>query len=123
MMFYERILSFTIDSAVFFLGTVLLIWMTQNWVDPSQAKIAFILIYYVYYFSFEMIYGQTVGKMITKTKVVSVSTLEKAGVWNILIRTLTRIFPLYFISYFMTEKGLHDHLSNTILIKSKPIKL
>jgi uncharacterized RDD family membrane protein YckC len=122
-MFYGQMLNFPKGSVVFFLGTVLLLWMTQNWVDPSQAKMAFVLIYFVYYFSFEVIYGQTVGKMITQTKVVSVSTLEKAGVWSILIRTFTRIFPLYFLSYFLTGKGLHDHLSNTILIKTKPIKL
>lgn len=122
-MFYERILNFAIDSVVLFLGTVLLIWMTQNWVDPSQGKMSFVLIYFVNYFSFEVIYGQTVGKMITQTKIVSVSTLEKAGIWNILIRTIILVFPLYFLSYFMTGKGLHDHLSNTILIKTKPIKL
>lgn len=123
MMAYKRILNFVIDSLVFFMGTVLLIWSTKNWLDPSQAKIVLILIYFVYYFVFETIYGQTIGKFITGTKVVCAETFGKASFFKIFLRTVTRIFPLYFISYFLSGKGLHDHLSKTLLINSKPIKL
>lgn len=122
-MVYKRILNFAIDSIVFFLGTVLLIWTTKNWLDPSQAKAVFISIYFVYYFCFEAIYGRTIGKFITGTKVVCVKNYNKPSFFKIFLRTITRIFPLYFISYFLSGKGLHDHLSNTLLINSKPIKL
>lgn len=115
----RRIINFLIDSLVFFGLTILSIWVTRSKIDPIQARYFFIAFYFIYYLTFEYAFGKTVGKFITKTKVVSSENLTRPTFIQILIRTISRIIPFYFISYLMTGKGMHDHFSKTILIKSK----
>ena len=74
-----------------------------------------ILFYYLYYFTFEFFGGQTIGKMITKTKVVSIKNGVKPSVLKILIRTLSRLIPIDFIFYLFQPNGIHDLLSKTEL--------
>ena len=74
-----------------------------------------IAIYYIYYFVFELVLGQTIGKMITKTEVVS--TLEKKlSIKNVLFRTFSRLIPIDVFSYLFLSNGIHDLLSKTKLI-------
>lgn len=114
----KRIINFLIDSLAFFGITFLCIWASSSRIDPIQARYLFIAFYFLYYLGFEFAFGKTVGKFITQTKVVSSKDLTKPTFIQVLIRTLSRIIPFYFISYLMTGKGIHDHFSNTILIKS-----
>ena len=76
-----------------------------------------ILLYYVYYFTFELTTGQTIGKMITKTKVVNIDKREKLGFKRIFIRTMSRLIPIDFIFYMFSSNGFHDILSKTELKK------
>ncbi|MEL6191946.1 MAG: RDD family protein, partial [Bacteroidota bacterium] len=71
----------------------------------------------IYYFSMESFTGKTVGKMITKTRVVSTNG-NQASVLSILIRTLVRVFPLFFVTVFSSSKGLHDIFSKTKVVSS-----
>lgn len=114
----KRILNFLIDSLVFFGITYLCIWASSSRIDPLQVRYLFIAFYFIYYLGLEFAFGKTVGKFITKTKVVSSKDLMKPSFIQIFIRTISRIIPFYFISYLMTGKGMHDHFSNTVLIKS-----
>lgn len=86
--------------------------------DPLRARYLFIGFYFLYYLGFEFVLGKTVGKYFTGTRVVNESDLTHPTFIQILIRTICRIIPLYFITYFMTGKGVHDHFSKTILIKT-----
>jgi uncharacterized RDD family membrane protein YckC len=54
--------------------------------------------------------GQTVGKMITKTKVVNSVTYKKPGVLRVLIRTLCRLIPIDFFSYLFIPIGTKTQL-------------
>ena len=74
-----------------------------------------IIFYYFYYFIFELTTGQTIGKMITKTKVVDVKSGNNPDFLKILIRTASRLIPIDFISYLFSSKGIHDILSKTEL--------
>ena len=76
-----------------------------------------ILVYYLYYFIFELTIGQTIGKMITKTKVVSVDQNEKISLVSIFIRTFSRLIPIDILSYIFSVNGIHDILSKTELKK------
>ncbi len=70
---------------------------------------------FLYYFLFEVTTGQTLGKMISKTKVVNKNGTHPS-VFKIFARTLLRLVPIDIISYlFGTELGFHDILSGTKL--------
>lgn len=75
-----------------------------------------IAFYYIYYLLFEFIFGQTIGKMITRTKVVSTDG-SKVSFGKILLRTFLRMIPIDCISYLISSNGMHDNLSNTELVK------
>jgi uncharacterized RDD family membrane protein YckC len=68
----------------------------------------------VYYTVLESDNGRTVGKYITKTKVV-METGKKPDFKTILIRSLCRCIPLEQFS-FLGDEGLHDRLSKTSVI-------
>lgn len=80
--------------------------------------IIFIIVMYSYYFVFEASAGMTIGKYITKTKVVDKEG-KKPNSKIIAIRTLCRLIPLEPISYLGEGKlGWHDTLSKTATIDS-----
>ena len=70
----------------------------------------------IYYTLFEMYFGRTLGKFITKTKVVSTNG-DKPSLNVIFIRTLCRYIPFEAFSYLGSSKsGWHDKLSGTKVI-------
>ncbi|WP_066627891.1 RDD family protein [Labilibacter marinus] len=80
--------------------------------------ILLIVLYFAYYIVLEVKLGKTLGKMLTKTKVVK-SNGESPSSTDIFIRTLCRLIPFDQISYVFTKNGFHDYLSNTIVVKDK----
>jgi len=73
----------------------------------------------IYYIVFEGITGKTIGKYITGTKVVTENG-EKAPLIKIIGRTLCRFIPFEVLSFFgPLERGWHDSIPNTYVIKSR----
>lgn len=73
---------------------------------------------YVLYFVFcESVFGRTVGKLITGTKVVDQNgNLPSTG--TIFIRTLARLVPFEAFSFLGDgERGWHDRWTNTYVVK------
>ncbi|MCH7411774.1 RDD family protein [Belliella sp. DSM 111904] len=118
MNFKYRIANFFIDMGCYLIFSLAIIFLTKEIIDVSYVRDILLGVYFLYYFCSELFFGKTIGKAYTKTKVVDKNTLNKPKFYQILIRSLLRGLPFYFISYFISEKGLHDHLSQTILIKS-----
>lgn len=110
-----RLYNFLIDSSLFFIFVLAFATMVKNFVDRETLKYVMIVCYYFYYLIFESIFGQTIGKMVTKTKVVNKKTGQKPRFTSILIRTLSRLIPIDFLSYLITPNGIHDLLSKTEL--------
>ena len=80
-----------------------------------SSTIIYYSVYLVYYFIFEYFLSQTLGKMITKTKVVDMENL-KPSLRKILYRTILRLNPFDAVSYlFGNEQGGHDLISKTRL--------
>ncbi|MVM37941.1 hypothetical protein GO730_10615 [Spirosoma sp. HMF3257] len=69
-----------------------------------------------YYILTELLFQRTLGKVLTKTKVVSL-TGDKPSLLQIIFRTLSRSIPFEYLSYFVTVEGLHDKLSKTRVVK------
>ena len=80
---------------------------------PLGTPISFGL-YASYYILLEGIFGLTIGKLITGTRVVRVSDNQKAGFGTIIGRSLCRLIPFEVFSFFRSAPGgWHDSLSNT----------
>jgi uncharacterized RDD family membrane protein YckC len=112
-----RLYNFLIDSLVFFIVVIIFSTLFKDYILEEHLKYIMISLYYLYYFVMEWTLGQTVGKMITKTKVVSSVTYKKPGALRILIRTLCRLIPIDFFSYLFIPIGIHDRVSRTELIQ------
>ncbi len=120
-----RFLNFIIDI-VAFLILVLIIGFVFDFIVPREQNIpiefiGYLIIigsFFVYYIFLENKYQKTIGKFITKTKVVT-KLNEKPELKDIIIRTFCRLIPFDRISYLFMKNGIHDTLSNTIVIKDK----
>ncbi|MCG9899839.1 MAG: RDD family protein [Hydrotalea sp.] len=70
----------------------------------------------VYYFVLESIWGRTLGKWFSYSKVVN-SKGEKPGVLRILLRSISRVIliDMFFIPFL--GKTLHDYISGTDVVE------
>ena len=76
-----------------------------------------IFIHFEYYGIMEYKYQKTIGKILTKTKVVTKDG-TRPRLKNILIRTIVRLIVIVDqISYLFKRDGFHDKLSNTTVIR------
>jgi hypothetical protein len=86
----------------------------------SIAFLTYILVRFIYYFTFEYLYGRTPGKYQTQTKVVNV-TGGNPDIGQLIKRNISR-----FISVLSgisdDERAVHDNLSNTFVIKNPELK-
>lgn len=74
------------------------------------------IILIIYYIIIETLTGRSVGKFITKTKVVLYDG-SKPKFSDILVRTLCRVIPFEAFSFLGTEgKGWHDSISKTHVV-------
>ncbi|WP_298761257.1 RDD family protein [uncultured Psychroserpens sp.] len=111
-----RLVNYIIDMlVVYLLFFVFTIFENSHGVN----YLAFYSIMFTYYFLFELITNQTLGKMITKTKVIY-NDGSKPHAIRILVRSISRVLPFDALSYmFGYELGMHDLFSSTKLIKAK----
>lgn len=120
-----RLVHLLVDSisylVLFFIiaGTINLLFTgTDQVILGFISFVLLISLYFAYYVVLEHRFGRTLGKMLTKTKVVK-SNGEKPTSTDIFIRTLCRFIPFDQFSYIFTKNGFHDYLSKTMVIKNK----
>ena len=87
---------------------------TNNYV--VELELLVILIFLLYYIFLEGFYGRTLGKMLTKTKVVDLYA-NKPSFWKIILRTIFRFFPLWPIVFLFGFSCFHDVISGTRVVK------
>ena len=76
----------------------------------------------LYYFSLEAATGRTLGKILTRTKVVDLNG-HPPGPEKIFFRTILRLNPLDWYSYaFGSAVGSHDLLSRTRVVRMGEIE-
>jgi uncharacterized RDD family membrane protein YckC/type II secretory pathway pseudopilin PulG len=78
-----------------------------------------LIAFFAYHLIFEFLFQQTIGKMFTGTKVVSL-TGDKPSFLALVGRTLARYIPLEALSFLFygayPTKGWHDRLSGTLVV-------
>ena len=116
-----RLINFLIDNTIFTIFAFIFLYFFKDKINREDAVIILFVFYFLYYFIQELTWKRTVGKYITKTKVISKLTNEKYFILQIFIRTIIRFIIIDTLSYLFTNKGLHDFLSKTETIKLKEI--
>ena len=72
-------------------------------------------IFFAYFVFCENYSGKTLGKLITRTKVISIDG-EKPESGKIWLRTLCRLIPFEAFTFLGNGEGLHDRLSKTQVV-------
>jgi uncharacterized RDD family membrane protein YckC len=123
-----RIINAIVDMITFlFLWILLSIIIVSLGLDQiyigekgEQILIAPVIIivptFWTYYILTEFLFQKTLGKVLTKTMVVT-KTGDKPTLGQIIGRTLSRSIPFEYLSYLGTVIGIHDRLSGTRVIK------
>ena len=127
----KRLINLIIDSMVvqfIYLLIILIIGVMiiskensfeQGTVIEFNNTLYFLILYIFYYFIFESLTGRTIGKYITRTKVITDSG-NKLSFDKVLIRSIVRLFFIEVISFFTTNPiGWHDRLSGTKVVVIK----
>jgi len=78
----------------------------------------FIAFYFIYYVTFEVVSGRTLGKVLTGTRVVTTTGLA-LSIPTAIVRTLCRFLPFEPISFSLGETWWHDSLSRTQVVRSR----
>ena len=94
------------------------------WLQDMPVLLSYLISYslfFLYYFILESTTGQTIGKMITKTKVIaedgSVPTQK-----TIAYRSLARLIPFEAFSFLGSkDTGWHDSISKTYVVKREDL--
>lgn len=117
----KRFGNFCIDTIGFFFLVFLHAMVLDVWLEimPEGGSdwfgVYFFLLYVMYHFISEYFFGKTLGKFLTKTKVLNEEG-EKPSFQQLLIRNLFRLIPLDPFSFLFSKRGWHDTISKTYVI-------
>lgn len=120
-----RFVNFLIDFIIWLILAMIAIFIIGLVVQPTDESfislLGYILIFgtfIAYYAIMEIKFQKTVGKFITKTKVVKMDG-TKPETSDIITRTFCRLIPFDRISFLFVRNGIHDFLSKTKVVKDK----
>jgi uncharacterized RDD family membrane protein YckC len=115
-----RFIHFIVDTIVWLIIAAILTF-PLNAKDDLQMLFGYLLLFisFMGYYTFmETKYQNTIGKFMTKTKVVNKNG-SKPEVGDIVRRTFYRLIPFDRISFLFSPNGFHDRLSDTTIIKDE----
>jgi uncharacterized RDD family membrane protein YckC len=115
----SRIVNYMIDM-ILYMGMQLL----NDWHSNLGTSFFFIprigddFLLLCYYVIFEAIFGKTLGKTITRTRVVT-TTGKQPDVLTIIGRTLCRLIPFDALSFLGSShpRGWHDRITSTLVVR------
>jgi hypothetical protein len=120
-----RFIHFIVDTIAFTVLTMIIGFIVLLFFNSTNQTLATLMGYFMltiaffgYYVFMETKFQKTIGKFITKTKVVNKNG-TKPGVGDIVRRTFCRLIPFDRISFLFTNNGFHDKLSETTIIKDE----
>lgn len=121
----DRAIHFIVDRIVMFILYVpfnIIITPFVGFVPEDLAGLFFIiyaLVFHVFAYAVQEYYfGKTVGKFLTKTKVVK-NNGDKISFRDALNRSACRFIPFNWLSFLLGENGWHDALSETKVIRDR----
>ena len=113
-----RFVNFLIDFIIWLIiAGILTFPLNAN--DGNQMLIGYLILFGTfigYYAIMEIKFQKTVGKYLTKTKVVKMNG-DKPTNGDIITRTFCRLIPFDRLSFLFVKNGIHDFLSKTKVVK------
>jgi uncharacterized RDD family membrane protein YckC len=117
----QRLATFVIDQIVlrvlWVIGGAIGAVMSGGKVGVAVVAIV-ILLTLGYYVMLESATGKTIGKVIAGTKVVDADG-RVPGAWTVVVRTLCRYIPFEPFSVLGADRGWHDRISKTYVIRTR----
>jgi len=121
----SRFVNYIIDIIAWYVLAYIFAIVLGFFYQPSfpngtrfYALIVLIASFFMYFVIMEVMFQKTLGKFVTKTKVVKENG-EKPEVTDIVARTFCRLIPLEQFSFLINKNGLHDILSKTKVVYDK----
>jgi uncharacterized RDD family membrane protein YckC len=125
----RRFLNLIIDSFCYYFA-VTFVLVVMAIADPSLARavldnfllrtLVSLVVMFCYYAGFEALFGRTIGKLLTGTRVVTV-TGARPALGQIALRTLSRMVPFEPFSCLSDPPiGWHDQWSGTRVVRNTP---
>lgn len=122
---FIRLINVLIDTIVWLTLYILVAYVLDEYVLRFSSymvnyiySISLALILYLgYYVGMEYYFQKTIGKFVTGTKVVNHNG-KALTLSTIFKRTVSRLIPIDVFFYLFSKQGLHDKLSNTLVIKN-----
>ncbi len=114
----KRFVNILVDTVVKYI--IILFFAFLSGVTGSEIFYAIgVILMVFYYIIFETIWQRTIGKLLTKTKVVNRDG-TKPKFWKIVGRSLSRMIPFEALSFLIGSNpiGWHDSLSGTVVVPS-----
>lgn len=121
----KRFANFIIDLVMIYIIAIILsvlyVYAGINF-DKVPSFLIGVILQISYYTILEATTGKTIGKMITRTKVV-LSDFSKPSLGSIFKRSLCRIIPFEPLSFFgsSSPSGWHDTITNTWVVDENAI--
>lgn len=123
---YKRFFGGIVDGLFFIMCQQAYISENFTYAETEEIIISYLIFpvaYLIYLLVFEFIFGRSLGKIITQTKVVSTKNKGKLTGNQILIRTICRLIPFDGFSFLSNRpRGWHDSIANTEVIDSPLFK-
>jgi uncharacterized RDD family membrane protein YckC len=124
--FGQRVGNFVIDQiagrimATLVLGAIPVEWMLSWDLGRAGLKLVILLLdagfFVAYYSLLEGLTGRTIGKWITRTRVVGLQG-ERVPFGRIVARSVARFIPFDALSFLLADAGWHDRLSRTRVVR------
>ena len=120
-----RLINFVIDTVVWLSLYLLIAYVLDNYVVRFNSYVVNyiysislgLILYLAYYALLEFYFHRTLGKFLTRTKVVNIDGSELTFS-TIFKRTIARLIPIDIFYYLFSKRGLHDRLSKTLIIRT-----
>jgi uncharacterized RDD family membrane protein YckC len=118
----KRFLNLLIDAVAYYLLAAIagvILALTGNLsvaTGPLSSNVIAFFIILLYYIVMEATTGATLGKLLTKTRVVTEQG-EKPSFGQIVGRSFARLIPFDAFSFLGGNPGWHDNLSATFVVK------
>jgi hypothetical protein len=75
------------------------------------------VIQFFYYLISEGIFSRTLGKLVTGAMVVNKEDGERPALWQIGVRSVSRLIPFEPVWYLFNLQGPHDYFSKTLTVE------
>lgn len=120
----KRFANYILDTIAYYIIIFIIAFIGGTFFGESDELYSFVMVSFylgwlLYYWAFESLTGKTVGKYITRTKIVKADGSHPTGI-NVLGRTLSRLIPFEAFSFLGSPgKGWHDSIPEIYVINEK----